>query len=214
MRNRGFTFWQALGLFAFLFVAAAILFPIFAVRRDPVRNTCQSQLKQIALGIKQYLQDFDEKFPVVAVNNVSKSQAPYPQPFGWADAIQSYTKSTQVYQCPLEMTPANTIDDATQPQFTDYWFNSNLANVPEYKLRFISNTFLLGDGNTGSDATNARYSIPKILTAWIGDPKSPTSRHLDGMNFAFADGHVKWLKAPQTPLGATVTANRFSFEWK
>ncbi len=214
MRKHGFTWLELVVVLAALLVLAAFLFPIFARSRDHKRTICTPELKQIALGIKQYLQDYDEKFSIVAVNNVSKSQTPYPQPFGWADAIQSYTKSTQIYQCPLEVNPANTIDDATQPQFTDFWFNSQLSGLHEAKLIYIANTVLLGDGNTGSDATNARYSIPKIPAAWIGDPKSPTSQHLDGMNFAFADGHVKWLKAPQMPMGATVTANRFSFEWK
>lgn len=41
---------------------AAILFPVFArARENARRSSCQSNLKQIALGLLQYAQDDDER---------------------------------------------------------------------------------------------------------------------------------------------------------
>ncbi len=196
-----------------LFVIVFVLPPIFFVRVHPDSPSlnCQSQLKQIGLGFKQYIQDYDEKYPIVASNNVAQSLVPYTKPFGWADAIQPYLKSTQIYQCPAETNGPNPNADATQQHFTDYWFNSRMANLGEAKLAYISNTVMLGDGNDGQDATNARYSLSKLPAAWLSDSKSPAFRHLDGANFCFADGHVKWLKADTSPRGAGPGPNVFTF---
>jgi prepilin-type processing-associated H-X9-DG protein len=40
-----------------------------------------------------------------------------------------------------------------------------------------------------------RYHLMSIPVKWRSDAKSPLYRHLEGANFAFADGHVKWLRA-------------------
>jgi prepilin-type N-terminal cleavage/methylation domain-containing protein len=62
--TRGFTLIELLVVIAIIAILAAILFPVFARARENARRaSCQSNLKQIALGVFQYTQDFDEKFP-------------------------------------------------------------------------------------------------------------------------------------------------------
>ena len=56
---------------------------------------------------------------------------------------------------------------------------------------------LSGDGNDGTDATNARYSLSELPDAWH-NADAPALRHLDGANYAFADGHVKSMKPTST----------------
>lgn len=52
------------GSLVFLVIPAAILFPVFArARENARRSSCQSNLKQLALAVKQFEQDHDEKFP-------------------------------------------------------------------------------------------------------------------------------------------------------
>jgi type II secretory pathway pseudopilin PulG len=73
---------------AIIGILAAILFPVFArARENARRSSCQSNLKQIALGIMQYTQDYDEKFPLVW-NTLSSTTI---RPFGWVDIIEPYT---------------------------------------------------------------------------------------------------------------------------
>ena len=66
-RTTAFTLIELLVVIAIIAILAAILFPVFArARENARRSSCQSNLKQIALGIKQYTQDYDEKFPLAS----------------------------------------------------------------------------------------------------------------------------------------------------
>src|SRR5438874_1045670 len=60
-RIRGFTLIELLVVIAIIAILAAILFPVFAQARDKARAaTCLSNVKQLALGVTMYVQDYDE----------------------------------------------------------------------------------------------------------------------------------------------------------
>ena len=62
--RRAFTLIELLIVIAIIGLLAAILFPVFARARENARRaSCASNLKQIGLGLMQYTQDYDEKFP-------------------------------------------------------------------------------------------------------------------------------------------------------
>jgi prepilin-type N-terminal cleavage/methylation domain-containing protein len=63
--NKGFTLIELLIVIAIIAILAAILFPVFARARENARKaSCLSNLKQIGLGLMQYVQDYDEKYPM------------------------------------------------------------------------------------------------------------------------------------------------------
>jgi prepilin-type N-terminal cleavage/methylation domain-containing protein len=88
-RRKGFTLIELLVVIAIIAILAAILFPVFAKAREKARQiSCASNEKQLGLGIIQYVQDYDERFP------------DYAGDYGWAGQIYPYVKSTGVYKCP------------------------------------------------------------------------------------------------------------------
>lgn len=184
---------------------AVILFPIFAPQRERKFSSCRSNLKQIALGVFQYTQDYDERYPIVSVNDTGASAQ---NPHGWADALQPYLKSTQIFQCSSDRSQESN-SNPTAPGYTDYWYNARLNGLEQKAINLAASTLMFGDGNDGTDATNARYSLKALPAAWRTDSSSPAMRHLEGANYAFTDGHVKWLKPDkitnQAPSKNTLT---------
>jgi prepilin-type N-terminal cleavage/methylation domain-containing protein/prepilin-type processing-associated H-X9-DG protein len=64
-KSRAFTLIELLVTIAIIGILAAILFPVFARARENARRaSCLSNLKQMGLGIMQYTQDYDERYPL------------------------------------------------------------------------------------------------------------------------------------------------------
>ena len=208
-----FTLIELLVVIAIIAILAAILFPVFArARENARRSSCSSNLKQIALGLKQYIQDYDEKFPNTGVDIVAPAQ--FPAAFGWAAVIQPYVKSSQILQCPSDSGTVNA--NPGGGGYTDYWINGNIDGKNEASFAYVSNTLLNGDGlgpgtatpNYGNYSTAAFQSVYSGGTSAINNylrnwntqlntaaaASVSTEKHLEGANYSFADGHVKWLK--------------------
>lgn len=65
-RRDGFTLIELLVVIAIIAILAAILFPVFAQARESARKiTCVSNMRQMGLATRMYMQDFDEMFPQV-----------------------------------------------------------------------------------------------------------------------------------------------------
>ena len=209
---QAFTLIELLVAIAIIAILAAILFPVFArARENARRSSCQSNLKQIGIGVIQYTQDYDENFPLALVT----------PGFGWAAVIQPYIKSTQLYQCPSDTKEPNATP--TQVGYSDYWYNArlscpsdnsvsggynqsvNIASLASASLTLMSGDASTANGNdTSAHRTNGAASAGNTGDS-TGQPSTNggsglassgiiTDRHLEGSNFLFADGHVKWYK--------------------
>ena len=199
MKRKAFTWIEAIVVIAILMIGAAILFPIPTRSREGARgSSCRSNLKQIGLGFMQYAQDADTKAPPVA--NVRG---------GWMQLLQPYLKSEAIFQCPS----AHSSEIGT----TDYFFNARLAGA---KNRLVLDskaqamTILSGEGAADADADSNLSQLP---ASWRTDTSSPAWRHLDGANYGFIDGHVKWFRAEKifgAPDAATPPAPKPTFEVK
>ena len=73
LKRSGFTLIELLVVIAIIAILAAILFPVFAAARESARQTaCLSNMRQIGMATRMYMEDFDEKFP--QTKGISSSQ--------------------------------------------------------------------------------------------------------------------------------------------
>jgi prepilin-type N-terminal cleavage/methylation domain-containing protein/prepilin-type processing-associated H-X9-DG protein len=128
--SRGFTLIELLVVIAIIAILAAILFPVFARARENARRaSCQSNLKQIGLGIMQYIQDYDEKYPVAW-------HGPYTAPTATlVDDLDPYIKSKQIWKCPsspgrMGATAGGPAAIINRP--SDYGYHFSLLGMSDY----------------------------------------------------------------------------------
>ncbi len=106
MKRNGFTLIELLVVIAIIAILAAILFPVFAQAREKARAiSCMSNHKQLALALRMYTQDYDEK-------NLLGWKAKYYNKFGeggndawayrawWQEMAFPYVKNLPLFACP------------------------------------------------------------------------------------------------------------------
>jgi len=236
-QNKGFTLIELLVVIAIIAILAAILFPVFAQARESARTTgCLSNEKQISLGILQYIQDYDERYPIWMYDNNPTPAGKDPNGgqyqehhMGWDEACQPYIKSKSVYWCPSVDTPGNDYNNTTKSD-SDWTGSSNYAtncrlggkytNQAPAKLAALSypsQTILLSENTAQSSEGACR--IENDEWGWSGNQAEamawqsfdsskrpgPLTRHKGGSNYAFNDGHAKWINSKN--LGLTYDAN-------
>ncbi|HLK57157.1 MAG TPA: DUF1559 domain-containing protein [Chthonomonadaceae bacterium] len=109
----GFTLIELLVVIAIIAILAAILFPVFAQAREAARKTsCLSNTKQLGLGIMQYVQDYDETYPMdewnastIGTSDNDTHSGNYITVVTWVWQVQPYIKNRQVLVCPSDVNP-------------------------------------------------------------------------------------------------------------
>jgi prepilin-type N-terminal cleavage/methylation domain-containing protein/prepilin-type processing-associated H-X9-DG protein len=193
-------------------------------RENARRSSCLSNLKQIGLGAMQYIQDYDGRFPKYAYTGAVAPDADQggawdsSKGWYWANVLYPYIKSQQVFICPSSPNAGTKYKYPSGPSLQQYGANYDLCpssaavSVAESSIVSPAGTYLFMDAGyytikwdwaqTGPVTTGTAADIYHYVPGLCGiSPSTITSdndcvsgRHFDGMNMAFADGHVKWLK--------------------
>jgi len=223
--RRGFTLIELLVVIAIIAILAAILFPVFARAREKARQaSCQSNLKQIGIAFKMYVQDYDETWPradpiVANSGNTTGQLGSRGQDFafdGWiSNGLIPYTKNQQIYICPSINTDG----------FPDPWSNGGSANPPKdgsrqfsYAYNYVSDygvrealfqdvsgAIILADSGTTA-WWDCRYESScgwrtRDWTQHINKNFKATEYHAEQNNYLFEDGHVKSQRWDQIKWG-------------
>lgn len=210
----GFTLIELLVVIAIIAILAAILFPVFGRARENARRaSCQSNLKQIGLGILQYTQDYDERLPL-AWGDTTLAGASIGftanNPI-WAEFVHPYVKSIQLYRCPsnnelnsptsvasevpafngLRMGYGITTLGGTTTNGTFWDFAQASPALAEFSE--TSQTFMIGEMKIPAATSNPYgYEIyPKSVQTYGN--RNPVNVHFEGANWLYVDGHVKFM---------------------
>ncbi|MCE5240741.1 DUF1559 domain-containing protein [bacterium] len=221
MFRRGFTLIELLVVIAIIAILAAILFPVFAKAREKARQaSCLANVKQMALGIMQYTQDYDEKVVPALIyawgagaGPVTNNSAFYDARNGF-DLIYPYVKNVQMVYCPSGYTSGSTYAgnygfnqaicvDARNPVTTPPISLGAITKPAECFMALDAGPYMCGYTNITAPNGNFWY-IPGTAAG-----RSPTAgsyaltgfyatdyasgRHNQGVNVALADGHAKWF---------------------
>lgn len=249
--RRAFTLAELLIVVAILALLAALLFPVLSRAREGGRKSvCQSNLRQIGLGIQQYSRDYDETYLGYQLSYGTADVS-------WPTLLHPYVKNSPIFACPTASeTPTSS------PFFPGRSYVGLLptdgsdsgqgrVNVLSYAMNVIRSNRLNSNQEgwrtpgwgtpanpkhgfispSGTPLRVAAVPAPSatifVVDAWTtnvspvlsnraqtlrqikwergtdyGDLSAPAnantahtrvaSRHLDGFNVLFADGHVQW----------------------
>jgi len=215
-RKSAFTLIELLVVIAIIAILAAILFPVFAQAKMAAKATNSlSNMKQIALGLKMYIADYDDIYPNRKYNiTVPTGTAE----FSWKEMVYPYTKNVAMFADTVN--PAAKYPDETNdplllavyglvPSGNKFARGYALADIPFIWAKSFATTTIADTALDNPAGTLVVMETKMVFVdagpyqAWTGQgqyPGDPANNMLafgggkwgdEAQDIAFHDGHAK-----------------------
>lgn len=206
-RNRGgrfgFTMAELLVVVGVIALLIALLMPTLArAREQALLVRCQSNLRQIGLGVQMYANANRGRFPLASHTSA---------PIGWIDTLIPYGTIPAVRLCPVDQRPSPRTSYLTNSfmQPLEPWIDFNPisgATLPGGRskaylllteIKHPSTTVYIVESNDPGDHVHAvGWTTPDQVAGSID-----VRRHRDRANYWYVDGHVEsitWASIQQS----------------
>ncbi len=221
--RKGFTLIELLVVIAIIAILAAILFPVLTAAREKGRQArCLNNLRQLGTGFRLYLDEW-RKYPGGApLGDMSGGKSNWvwlifgtPGRHGvkCVDVSQGalfkyVNKNKDVYLCPSDTAKVRDSKGNSWSFGLSYSMNCFLAGesfhrsdlparLSDSQVRSPARCVMLIDEGSG---VKNKFSgaIEAICDGYFGPgTDEPSDVHVGGCNFAFCDGHSKWIHHEQ-----------------
>ncbi len=212
MRTRGFTLIELLVVIAIIAILAAILFPVFARAREKARQTsCLSNVKQLSLGLVMYAGDYDGRMPDTLMGR-DTCGGDFSLTWRWYVVMEPYLKNNQVFKCPSSDITVGygavrevlgyagglgyIADEWAPYDDPDSGYGQSMDGMekPAEIITIVDCVYWVCEREYWKRTDNASSPTAALAAKYNHAYYVVDSRHNDGANAAFADGHAKWVK--------------------
>ena len=208
-KKSGFTLIELLVVIAIIAILAAILFPVFARAREAARKaTCQSNMKECAIALQQYWNDYDATIPSAMLTAVANGATtataahmvefestqgtlpPTGRPKTWPMALYEHMgKNKDIMFCPSDSTDRNTPADKVsyfwKAAADKAWNDTNIKAQKEGDFAYNADQFIFYEraGFHDGNGTGLKNGVQ--------------------INVSFMDSHVKNVTLKQSSTALT-----------
>jgi prepilin-type N-terminal cleavage/methylation domain-containing protein len=200
--RRGFTLIELLVVIAIIAILAAMLLPaLSSAKQKAWTATCNSNLRQIGMGLKMFADDNSGTYPQSRARIPWNPTNPESSSNSWMQQIISSVQNTNVYHCPTDHESPFSYFNGVRAAYVAA--NYKHAAVSSKGIRFPVAYVLAGDTTTDEskrifypdDADKDDYSQNCVGGAANGSHYVQWQVHSKGQNILFEDGHTRWYKA-------------------
>ena len=164
-----------------------------SMSQSPQYNNCLSNVKQIQLGLIMYASDNNQMYPPAAADNGASLY--------WPTPVLPYIKNVQIFLCPSDqvVTGSIVLPPPNDPTNISYGRNSFMGTPGFSDATCKYPEEMLGVIDAVAPTVAYDGMFPAVQAQIAKDGLVTNTRHNNGCNQSYMDGHVKWIMFANIP---------------